>query len=244
MLTLNTFIGNATNNFDQMDINFSFSLKQPFNLVDTPLIRVEKDNNLTNEKVLITEQGIYYRSLFFFGSTQFIPIEKGMDARSSDNFKNALTTLFWFMLPSLFFWSIILFAIYFIIVIFVTFILALVFSWIFQISLGWSRILKSAIFASTILIVLQLVLMPFYRSILLPLIAYWVLLLIVILLLKDELQPHGKSNIFVDHSSGKHKDGFSKSPRQDSFDVDEHGNVKGNRKKRSADEENEGYVEL
>jgi hypothetical protein len=237
-VSINAFIENKTANFDKMDVNFSFSLKQSFNVLNDPLIRVDNQSNMSNEALLITQDGIYYRPIF--SKPRLIPFDAGVDVRTNSLLKNTLSTMIWFMLPSLLLWSILFFAIYFIILILITYILALVFAWVFRIGVGWPRLLKSSIYASTILIGLQLVLMPYYRTIIIPVAAYWILMIIIILLLKDETQMHGRSNAFDNtRSAGS----FGKS-KKDSYDVDESGNLKSARRRRSVDEENEGFVEL
>jgi hypothetical protein len=232
-------IAQESRNFEKMDVNFTFSLLKSFNIMEDPLVKVEKKGvNFTNEKILMTEEGIYYRQYFFFGASRFLPLNEGFDFKSGIA-ESSVSTLIWLLLPSIIFWSLIFFAIYFIVIVMITFFVFMIFSWAFRITLGWTRVLKSAIYASTVLILLQLILMPFFRTVLIPIVAYWILLLIVILILKDEMHPHGKSDFFVE--SSHHKDVFKK---HESFDVDESGNLKSGKRKKSFDEENDGYVEL
>jgi len=237
------FIADKTSNFQRLDFNFSFSLKDSFNLLDDPLIKVEQNfSNMTDARVVIAEDGVYYKQFYFLGRQNTIPLEQSMNAKNSAVLKSNLSSLLLFMFPSIIFWSLIIFIIYFLVAILVTYLLASIFSWAFRINIGWLNMLKTSIFSATVLIALQLILMPFYRIIWIPLIAYWLLLLIIILLLKDETRAHGKSSVLID--GGGSKDIFRKGPKQDSYDVDERGNFKGSKKKRSVDEENEGYVEL
>jgi len=97
-------------------------------------------------------------------------------------------------------------------------------------------ILKSAIYASSILIILQNILMPFYALLLIPLIAYWIMFILVLLLLREETIPHGSERIiYKEHNANKdifksHKESDENEPLK--------------RKKHSFDEENEGYVML
>jgi hypothetical protein len=238
-LSLPAAIEGDTQNFERMDINFSFSLLQSFNMLEDPLVKIEKKGvNFTDEKILITEEGIYYKQYFFFGNPRFVPINEGFDIKSGI-MRSSVSTVLWLLLPSIIFWGLIFFAIYFLIIIMMTCLVFMLFSWAFRISLGWTRVFKSAIYSSTVLVSLQLILMPFYRIVILPVVAYWILLLIVILVLKDEMHPHGRSSLFVE--SSHHKDVFKK---HESFDVDETDNLKSGKRKKSFDEENDGYVEL
>ena len=240
------FFDQKTANFEKLDLNLSFALKEPINLLSDPLIRVgNPDDNITDARLLITEDSIYYKSFFLFGKTKSIPLETNINIKSSETIKSGLMNLLLFLLPSFIFWSIIFFCIYFFVVILFTFLLALLIVWAFRMSISALSLFKTSIYASTIMIALQLIIMPFYRIIFIPVFAYWILMLIIILLLKDEKRSSGKSNVFAEESYGsKHKDVFSKHSKEDSVNSDEHGNMQSSVKKhkKSFEEENDGYV--
>lgn len=246
IVNFHTFWTDKTNNFQVFQLNTTFSTNQSFNLFTDPVIKVANGfENLTDAKILITPDAIYYRTFYFFGATHAIPLDNNLDIKNSQTMKSKITMLIIFMLPSLFFWSIVFFSIYFWVIIIITFLIAYMFLWAFRLNINALTLLKTCIFASTILITLQLILMPFYRIIVIPLSAYWLLLIIVLLLIKDELKPHGKSKVLLDGVySGKSKNIFGK--QQDNFDIDENGNIKSETHKgrKSFDEEDNGYVML
>jgi len=230
-------------NFEKLDVNFSFQLKEPFYLLKDPSIKIDNHgNNLSDEKVLITQDGIFYRSFFFFGSKKGIPLNKDVDISQSSNVTTFLNLALWFLIPSLFVWSIILFSVYFALIIFITSLLAMLLAWAFRIGLSWFKLLKVSVYACTIMILIQLILMPFYRLFIIPLVAYWVLVFIVIFLIKDELMPHGTSSVRV---SDSRKNIFAVKRKSDSEDinVDEEA-ITPKKRKKSYEEENDGYVEL
>jgi hypothetical protein len=106
--------------------------------------------------------------------------------------------------------------------------------------------------------------MPFFRVIVLPLVVYWILVIIILFLWQDSMfkshKGHGDDRDSKDSvwASGKSKDIFDdhsgydgsgskheKIPARDKYDVDESGNLKGvGRKHKSFDSDNDGYVEL
>jgi hypothetical protein len=227
-------------NFEKLDVNFSFQLKEPFYLLNDPKIKIDNNGtNLSDESLLITQDGVFYKRFLFFGSKVGIPLSKNVDISQSSNFDSTLNILLWFLIPSLFVWSIIFFVVYYAIIIIITSVLALIISWAFRLAISWFNLLKVSVYACTIMILIQLVFMPFYTLFLIPLLAYWLLVVIIMFLVKDELMPHGGSSVKL---SNFKKDIFS-SRKNDSDDVDED-IVRPKKRKRSYEEENDGYIEL
>ncbi len=236
------FVKEQSTHFDNATISFVFTLKEPFTLLDDPVIGVDKDyHNLTNERVLITENNIYYKQFFFFGRTRSIPVEKEINISQSELFQKRISSFMIFLIPSIIVWGIIAGMLYALSIIILTIILGLIIRTALRLSIGYMSIIKIAIYSSTIAILLQWILLPFYRVIFLPIIAYWILFLIILLLMRDSqggvapktssFKPPAKKTSIFD--------------KQDSVDVDERGNIKsGFKKKKSFSEENDGYVEL
>jgi hypothetical protein len=229
-------IDQASQNFERLDINFSFEPKQSFILSQDPLIRVSTTSaNLTNERVLITPDAAYYKQFYYFGNIVSKPLNKDLSIQNPSKFRQQMTGVLFFILPSLFFWSTIFFAIYFIVIIACTFLLALIFQFIINRKyIPVQNLFKMAIYASTILILVQVILLPFYRLFIIPLVAYWLLFVIAILRYKDDGKMPPKTQ------GGKSRDVFA----NDTVDVDPQGNMKGRKRKKSYEEENEGYVEM
>jgi hypothetical protein len=213
---------------------------------------------VTNELVLITPDSISYKRYFIFGSQREIPLGKGVNVAGSSKAKMLISLGIFFILPSLFFWSIIFSIFYFSTIILITYILVLLITGLFRFSCGRFKLFKSCIFASTIFILLQLVLMPFFRLFLIPLVAYWLLVIIVLFVWRDQHVEHGheysevvsgskSKDIFG--SKGGDKSSFGKSSSKiearDEYDVDERGNLKGSSgSKKHHSDDNDGYVEL
>jgi hypothetical protein len=255
-----TYVSEGVGHFDTLNVSSTFQLKDSFNLLSDPVIRFEAENkNATNELVLITPDFVTYKRYLVFGPQREIPLAHGVDIAGSAKARMLISIGIFFILPSLFFWSIVFSIFYFSVIVLFTYILVLLINGLFHMDIGLLKLLKSCIYASTIFIMLQLILMPFFRMFLLPLAAYWLLVLIILFLWHEEHkmdhnQEH-QGNVF---SNSKSKDIFARSSSgsgsigssnkvdvRDSYDVDEHGNMKSASKRhRSVDEENEGYVEL
>jgi len=221
------------NNFEKLDVNFSFQLKQPFYLLDDPAIRVEQSgSNLTDARILLTEDGIFYKSMIFFGNKKVIPLHETYSL--SDERPN-VSRLTFFVLPSLIFWSMVFFTIYFIVIIIISILLSGAIAWSFGSRIHPTKVIRIGLYASTILVLLQLLLIPFLRTMFIPIIVYWILLLIIMFLFKDEHQPHGA---YV-ASSGSKKNIFSK---KQVFEDDDSPPAR-KKKKVDFEKENEDFVE-
>jgi hypothetical protein len=253
------YVSKNVEHFENLTVKSEFALKDSFNLLSDPVIRFEPaEKNMTNELVLITPQAVSYKRYFVFGSQRNVPLQ-GADIANSARAKMLISLGFFFLLPSLFFWAIIFSIVYFTAILLITYILVLIFAGLFRINIEILRLFKMCMYALTIFILLQLLLMPFFRIFILPLAAYWILIIIILFLWRDhqksEHHPQGDEENFKGSKSreifggGKEsafKQKHNKSALSDSYDVDEHGNIKGSSKKhKSMDEDdNDGYVEL
>lgn len=219
--------GDTVSNFNVLDLNVSFQLKQSFYLSEDPVIRVEQSgSNITGSRILISQDGIFYKSYFFFGEKKFVPLSQSYVEDDSN-----ISKLFIFLLPSIAFWTMIFFMVYFVIIILISALLCGMIAAIIGLRIKFSKILKISIYASTILILVQLLLIPFFRTFIIPIIAYWLLLAIIIFVFRDEREPH-QDNVF-------------KSSKKNVFSKNEDGEepaIKKN-KKHNFEKENEGYVE-
>jgi hypothetical protein len=223
-------------NFDELNVNFSFQLKQPFYLLDDPAIKVEQSgSNLTDARMLITEDGIFYKSLIFFGNKKVIPLS---DTYNLAGERPNVSRLIFFMLPSLLFWSMVFFTIYFIAIIIISILLSGIISRALGSRVHPSKVVKIGLYASTILVLLQLLLIPFLRTLFIPIIAYWILLLIIMFLFKDEHQPRGP---YAPSKGNSKKDIFSKKEVYSGEDSQD--SLPRKKKKVDFEKENEGYVE-
>jgi len=257
------YVERGVEHFDNLTVSSEFNLKDSFNILSDPVIRFDKsDDNVSNDLVVITPDSLYYRKYLLFGPQRGIALNKNVDVVSSERAQKLISFGFFFLLPALLFWAVIFSLLYFSVIIILTYLLVLTLSGAMRINVSLLRLLKMCIYASTIFILLQLLLMPFYRSLILPLIVYWLLVIIILFLWQDNMYKVGRNisggsgggrDIFSTH--GKHKeifdgDGESKHHRtekRDSYDVDEHGNMKGSgasKKHKSFEDDDDGYIEL
>ncbi|MFA5797655.1 MAG: DUF1189 family protein [Candidatus Woesearchaeota archaeon] len=241
-------IQSAASNFNTFTFKSDISFDTPFIFMEDPLVVFSKNATLGDATLLFTDNGVYYRSFIVFGKVQELPFDKETDIKNDAYATRTLSMFLFFLGPSLFFWAFVVFAIYFWIIIFITFLLGILLTRLLSIPLRLSRILKTAVYTSTILVVLQLILMPFYRLFYLPIIAYWILFIIVIVAIKDGEEKPGTS---VAYDAPKHssKSGIwdkpSSSSREDRHTRgDEYPTPSASKRKRSFDEENDGYVTL
>ena len=254
-----SYISQSTAHFNSFNVSSSFQLKDSFNVLSDPVIRFEgAEKNVTNELVLITPAGVFYKKYLVFGSQKEIPLSS-VNVVDSAKAKILLGLGIFFILPSLFFWSIIFSIVYFSVIILITYILLLLITGLFRMGIGLGKLLKTSIYASTIFIMIQLLLMPFFRMFLLPLLVYWILLIIILFLWhdqhkgehsndnsRDDAERHSsKSKDIFGTKSGSSNSSSNKIEARDSYDVDEHGNMKGSSKKhKHSSDEDDGYVEL
>lgn len=261
-----TYVEQGIEHFDNLTVSSEFSIKDSFNVLSDPLIKFDMSkSNDTKEMISITPDTVYYKKYLVFGQYKSLPLTKNVDVVSSDRAQKLISLGFFFILPSLFFWAVVLSMAYFAVIILVTYLLVITISSMLRINVSLLRLLKMCIYASTIFILLQLLLMPFFRMFILPLAAYWILVIVILFLWQDSMfKSRGNrddKDVFGGHSS-KNKGifddeshDFSPSKRhehdsihsKDHYDVDERGNIKNSgsaKRRKNFDEENEGYVEL
>ncbi|MGV8141200.1 MAG: hypothetical protein ACP5NW_02025 [Candidatus Woesearchaeota archaeon] len=251
-------ISKSVAHFDNFTVSSDFELKESFNLLSDPVVKFDSEgSNMTNELVLITPDMISYKRYLIFGAPREIPFGEGIDVASSERARALISLGILFILPALFFWAVIFSLVYFSVIILITYILILIMAGLFRIESTLSKLFKLCIFASTPFIMLQLILMPFFRIFMLPLAAYWILVFVVIFVWHDDrskgrsreegyvsFDHNEKKDIFGSHKSQGYKS-QGKTDSRDQYDVDERGNLKSSVKRhKSVDEENEDYVEL
>jgi hypothetical protein len=260
----NTNLDVGVKNFDNLNLSYDFSIKTSFNILSDPVIKFDSvKSNSTSEAVVITPENIYYKRFLFFGQYKIVSLEKNIDIVTSESARNFISMGLIFILPALFFWSIIVSIIYFSVVILVTYLVVITLASMLRINVSLLRLLKMCIYSSTLFIILQLVLMPFFSILMLPLILYWLLVVIILFLWQDSMYKNrssgdtkrdtksvskniwgSKKNIFDDSSDMSARSSSSKIPIRESYDVDENGNLKGSSRKHKSFDSDDGYVEL
>jgi hypothetical protein len=240
-LSFPSYLQDRTSGLESLYLNKGFTTDSPVKIFDDPDIYLSNDANVSDGEIVITHDAIYAPEYYFFGKMKPRPLDMQLDLKNAETIRSKIYPALLFIIPSLFFWSIIFYTIYFWIIILGTFIIASILKWAFRSDISWRATLKTCIYSSTILISLHLVLLPFFRMFFIPLVAYWILVLLVLFLLREEKRTgrsRGSDDYGIHHQ--KSKVGTEK---RDSYDVDERGNLRGKRK-RSYEEENDGYVEL
>jgi len=256
-----TYIDSGIGHFNTLNASLQFEVKEPFNLLSSPLIRLDRpEANMTKESILITPEKISYKHYILAGSEQSIPMVRSVDVTTSERTRGLIGLGLMFMLPALFFWAVILSIVYFGLLILLTYIIVMIFTSSLKIAASSLQLLNLCIYGTTISIMLQLFLMPFIKVFWIPLIIYWILVAVILMLWRDVPSNNGPKYAHEEEyedSSPKSKNIFGrkdesdqyrpkhKSEKQDSYDVDARGNTKsGPKRKKSFDEENDGYVEL
>jgi hypothetical protein len=262
-----SYVERGVGHFGNLTVSSEFTLRDSFNILSDPVIKFDaSEGNITNELVIITPDSINYKRYLIFGQYRSIPLNKGVDVVGSDRAQQLISLGFFFILPSLLFWAAIFSIVYFTIIILVTYLLVVIISTSLRINVSLLRLLKMCIYASTIFILLQLLLMPFFRLFIFPLVVYWILVIIILFLWQDSMfknrRGQGEEREMFGSRESKGKDVFGdggsygghesfkhdKIALRDQYNVDGYGNLKSSpnpaKKHRSFDDDNEGYVEL
>ncbi len=178
--------------FDEFELDGNFSASRPIVLMDGPDIVVDLSENRTikGEEILFTEDGIQWKRFLLFGKA-----EKSWDEVKdlTDTSDAALFALLLFVAPSLAFWVGILYLAIYLITIIIFGVVAYLVPKIWRHKLSFKNALKLSIFASTVMMLIELWLLPFYRNWWLPFLIYLVFLAIGIALVGDrELSGEGR----------------------------------------------------
>lgn len=226
-----SYFDSKLSKFEELNVNFSFKIKEPFYLSESPAIRVEQSgSNLTNTNILITEDGIFYKSFFYFGEKKVIPLREHYDLTQE---KSKFLKVLLFIIPSIFFWGMLFFIFYFLLIILFTILISFVILMIINYNIGFVKLLKLCLYSSTILVFSQLLILPFIKSIIMPLVAYWLLILLILFLYKDEKKIHG---VTITNYYDKNKD-------KNIFLKKRNSNINRDVKEKSLKEEDEEYIE-
>jgi hypothetical protein len=166
-------IESKTNNLSQFVINISVQQKDPVVFTQKPLIVLDlSKENKTDEHVLINEHTIIYDKFFIFGQNEIQFRDYANLLQNMTSLKRILYIVFIALLPSLFFVLFIYFTIKYLAIALIASILGYFIVSISKQEIKYLAALKIALYATTLLILLDIVILPFYFFILLPVIAY------------------------------------------------------------------------
>ena len=170
--------------------------KKPYVVIDT----TGTHENISDEKVFVTRDTVFMKNgmcFWFEPACLFYPKESKVKATSLSDYSDLkthsktisqlITTLLMFAVPTFVIFLFFLLAVkYFIIILLVT-LIALAFARLIKKDTAFSRLFRVATYAATIMIVLEVALLPFkFKMYMAPLIAFIVLVIIGTYLLTEE----------------------------------------------------------
>jgi len=170
--------------FDTFTVNGNVSAGEPVVLLRAPDIVVDltDDASMTNERVLFTKQGVSWKEWLLFGQTSKTWDEL-TDLTSAS--QDTLFLVLLFLVPSFAFWAGVLFLICYFSIVLVASVFAFLLPRVWRHKITYVTSLKLCLFAATIMMAVELLLLPFYRNWWLPVLLYVVFLAIGIALVGD-----------------------------------------------------------
>ncbi len=177
--------------FDAFTLGGNFSASEPVVLLRTPDIVVDLtgDAAMTNEEVLFTKEGVSWKPWLLFGETSRTWDEISDLTGAS---RGALFLFLLFLAPSLAFWAGTLFLVGYLLIAIVASIFAFTLPRVWRHKVPYATALKLCLFAATVMMAVELLLLPFYRNWWLPVLLYVVFLAIGIALVGDRELSGGK----------------------------------------------------
>lgn len=165
----------AVESFDSLSVTGNVSASQPVVLLNDPLVVVNLSNNATlgKETLLFTNKDIEWKRFYFFGhSSQNWSVLTDAKTYSA----NEYTALLLFLAPSLAFWlGVLLLASDLVLILCLT-LLAYLVPRLWGFRIGFADTLKVALFSSSIMLLIEMILLPFDRLFWLPVLLFIVFL--------------------------------------------------------------------
>lgn len=197
-------IKNLDKKFETLEtLTFSANVtqKEPTIITKKPLIVFDlTKENKTTETILINRDKIFYNNYLLFGSKE-INFDSYSDViENKQNIKNLLLTIFILLLPSIIFYLFLYFLIKYVIIIIISSLLAWIITRFTKQEIKIKNIIKTAIYSTTIMIILDIIFLPLYFFFLLPIIVYLIFFIIGIWIVseKDFKMKHKESRIDED----------------------------------------------
>ena len=159
--------------FNNLTITFNGEMNAPLTLSTNPLIVVDtKKSNLTNEVILVSQDKTYFKWLF-------IKKESNMSYTnlldSPEKIKKLVVTLTILMAPVLWFALYIFIAIKYLFIILMAILIVSILLKIFKRQMKFINLMKAGLYSSTLMILLELVSLPFIKLSYIPLLIFAVL---------------------------------------------------------------------
>lgn len=168
--------------FSEARLDGLFTSDAPIELVGSPKIVFDRNATAVKGQATIAAEGVFYRPWYWFGS-EYISYENIKDAKSLDPRVVGLVAVF--LLPALVFWSGIF-------ILFKAFLFILLFSvlgWIlagaFKQSITYPRALQIAFYAALPLLVLEMLIFPFWHNSWVSLVVYVIFFVLGVALISE-----------------------------------------------------------
>ncbi len=172
--------------FSSFSLDANVSAAAPVTLLTNPDIVVDlRENATTPARILFTKKGIEWKALF---SSHARSWEEVRDVKGVSD--SALSLFLLFLIPSLAFWSGLLFLLLFLVTVLVASLLVFLVPKLWHFRLAYPTALKLSLFAATSMMATGLLLIPFYRSVWLPLTCYLVFLALGVALVGERKLSH------------------------------------------------------
>ncbi|MFH1401203.1 MAG: DUF1189 family protein [Nanoarchaeota archaeon] len=177
--------------FDEFSVDANVSASRPIVLLDHPSIVIALDKNMSDERVLINKEGIFYKKFGFFGVDAFrFDTLKDVPASASD-LSRVLVALAFLLLPSLVVFVFSWFTVKYVATVVVLALLAWVLVRLFKYRLPLVSLLKVGLYATTFVILLEVAIFPLWRLSWWPILVY-VLFFVLVVALNAEPKGHAK----------------------------------------------------
>ncbi|MBU0756994.1 MAG: DUF1189 domain-containing protein [Nanoarchaeota archaeon] len=227
---LSGFIDESFTKIEKLNVSFDVDMKEPVTISKIPLIVLdlrEEEPDPNNECMLITKSSLYrkrfrpdFKDMTLFETVKY-PLEGYSDlAANKDMFKTFFGLVFIILLPSillvLYFYNMMK---YFVVIMFVT-LIGYAISRLNRMKMKKRVVMKVAIFTSTLLVILELLISPFFRLNILPEIIYIIYFAVCMFMISDKKYDYSKKKEKKsDAKAPAKKKGKEKSHSDDDYDI-------------------------
>ncbi len=199
----------AISSFESFQLDGNVTASAPFVLVDSPKVGVDLSANasLRDEKVLFTSAGVEWKQWYFFGHARQ-PWDSLRDVTGMSS--GAIAAAFLFLAPSMAFWLGVVLLLKYLFIVFVFGLLAWLVPRFWRTILPFGIALKLSLFASAVMLLVEMLVLPFTSIV-------WIPFLLYVLLLAVSVAIVGQRDFAGEEKRGKEKGGKGerKRPRPD-----------------------------
>lgn len=170
--------------FSSFSLDANISGEEPVTLVRNPYVVADLGPNATmgSATILLTKTGIEWKKYYLFGHSA-ATWDELRDAR--DYSDNSYSLLFLFLIPSIVFWVGLLLLVKNLLLVFVFCLLAFLVPRLWSFSISFANTCKVALYAASLMMLVEMTLFPFVRILWLPLLLYILFLIVGIVLVGE-----------------------------------------------------------